>query len=303
MRIFLTAWLTLMAFSVCADIEIDPQNIGEEKITQPAKRSPYSFDTHLDVVGKSKINNGFYKKDKVEYAEAEAEGGMIFYYCPEYTEGARVAVGYFPVYLRWQGNPWFDQDHFNFVSFTLSGFTKRLDRWFWRGQLTANFDAEEWSGKYTSYDLLLWGRYALCQDIGIHFGFLAETGLRMDRVYPILGFDWQICRNLKLNLIFPVNVSLMYNFARHWSVGVAGRLFNTRFRVHHDQHSHKPLVRYTNVGAEFVIQYETDSMTANIHAGSTLDGTLRIADHSNNHAKHYYLDASGYIGAEVDVKF
>lgn len=303
MRNSLTAWFALMIFSVWADIDIDPQNIADEKINQPAKRTPFGFDTHADVVGSSKISKGFYEKDKVEYAEAEAEAGMVIYYCPKYTEGARVAVGYSPVYLKWHGNPWFDQDHFNIITLTVAGFTKRLNHWFWRAQLTANFDADEWSSKYTSYDLLLWGRYALCQDIGIHFGFLAETGLRMDRAYPVIGLDWQISSNWKLNAVFPVNMSLLYTFSRHWSMGIAGRFFNSRFRVRHNEHSHKPLVRYTNIGAEFIIQYETETMTANFHAGSTLGGNFRVADDRNNHAKHYDLDPSGYVGAEIDIKF
>lgn len=303
MRNFLTAWFALMTFSVWADIDIDSQNISDEKITEPAKRTPFSFETHVDVIGSSKISKGFYKKDKVEYAEAEVEAGMVVYYCPQYTEGARVSVAYSPVYLKWHENPWFDQDHFNIVSLNLAGFTKRLDRWFWRTQLTANFDADEWSSKYFSYDILLWGRYALYQDIGIHFGFLANTGLRLDRVYPIIGFDWQISRNWKLSLVFPVNMSLLYTFYPQWSMGINGRFFNSRFRAHHDDHSHKPLVRYTNFGAEFIIQYETETMSANIHAGSTLGGTFRVANHRNEHAKRYDLDPSGYVGAEIDVKF
>jgi hypothetical protein len=62
-------------------------------------------------------------------------------------------------------------------------------------------------------------------------------------------------------------------------------------------------VRYTNSGAEFVIQYENDSVTANIHAGSTLGGQFRVADHNNNHAKNYDFGSAGYVGAEIDVKF
>ena len=42
--------------------------------------------THLDVIGSTKIKKGFHKKDKVDYAEAEVEAGMIVYYCPTYTE-------------------------------------------------------------------------------------------------------------------------------------------------------------------------------------------------------------------------
>lgn len=302
-RVFLTSWFMLVTFSVCADIDIDQQDIGSEKITKPAKRTPFSLDTHVDVIGSSKISKGCYKGNKIHYAEAEVEAGMVVYYCPTYTEGLRTALNYSPVYLKWHDNPWFDQDHFNIASLSLAGFTQRVDHWFWRAQLTANFDTDEWSSKYTSYDILLWGRYTYCKNIGIHFGFLAETGLRMDRIYPIIGFDWQISRKWKLNLVYPVNISLVYAFSRHWSIGAAGRFFNSRFRVNHKDHSLKPLVRYTNVGAEFIAKYETETMSANIHAGSTLGGIFRVANHRNHHARDYDLDASIYAGAGIDTKF
>ncbi len=293
----------LTAFSGWADIDIDQQNIGSETITQPAKRTPFSFDTHLDIISSSKIKKGFYKGDEINYAEAEAEVGMILYYCPTYTEGVRVGLAYTPTYLKWHDNPWFDQDHFNIVSLSLAGFSKRIDRWFWRTQLTVNFDAEKWSSQYISYDLLLWGRYTFCENIGIHFGFWAETGLHLDRVYPIFGFDWQISRKWRLDLVFPVNMALLYSFSPTWKLGIAGRFFDSRFRVHHDQYSAKPLLRYTNVGAEFIIKYENDTTSANIHAGTTLGGKFRVANHNNHHAKIYRINPSAYVGAEIDVKF
>lgn len=300
---FFAAWFIWTAFFSWADIELDQQDIGSEKINQPVKRNPFSFETHIDAISPSKINKGFYKGDKIHYAEADIEAGMIVYYQPMYTEGARIALSYSPTYLQWVNNPWFDQDHFNLISLSLSGFTKRLDDWFWRVQLTANFDAEKWSCQYTSYDLLLWGRYTCYKSIGLHFGFLAQTGLRMDRVYPVIGFDWQISRQWNLNLVYPVNISLTYSFSPRWSIGAAGRLFSPRFRVHHQDHSYKPLVRYTNVGAEFIIKYEREAMSANIHVGSTLGGTLRLANRQNDHARHYHLDPSAYAGLAIDVKF
>lgn len=303
-RIFIAVCFIVAAFSGWADVDIDQQNIGSENITQPEKRTPFSFDTHLDVIDSSKIKKGFYKGDKINYAEAEVEAGMVVYYCPTYTEGVRVSLGYTPTYLKWQDNPWFDQDHFNIISLSLAGFSKRIDRWFWRTQLTANFDAEKWSCQYTSYDLLLWGRYAYCENIGIHFGFWAQTGLRQDRISPIVGFDWQISRKWRLDLVFPVNMSLLYSISPNWQLGVAGRFFNSRFRVHHNQYSPKPLVRYTNTGIEFIIKYDdNDTTSANIHAGTTLGGHFRVANHSNHHAKNYLFNPSAYVGAEIDVKF
>lgn len=288
-----------------AEGDFDQQNIGSENIKQVAqgKPTPFNFSTHVDVIGSAKIDKGFYKGDKVRFAEARAETGMIFYYNSVYEEGVGGSIAFEPTFLKWDQNPWFEQDHFNLLSVNLSGFTKRADRWFWRGQLTVNADVEEWSGQYTSYDILLWGRYDYSEDFGIHFGFWAETGLNMDRIYPIAGIDWKISPDLSLNLVYPVNVSLNYMLNPVWSISLAGRFFNPRFRIHQDQTFAKSLIRYTNIGAEFAIRYENENTSANIHAGTTLAGKFRVANRHNRHAKSYNLESALYAGAEIEVKF
>lgn len=290
-------------FSAWADIEIDQQDIGSERIDLPAKRSPFSFDTHLDAIAPGKIDNGDFKGHKVQYAEAEAEAGMTVYYCPRHTEGLRVAAAFSPSYLKWHDNPWFDQDHFNLFKVSVSGFTKRMHRWFWRSEIGINFDTEDWSSKFTSYDVLFWGRYEYSENLGFHIGFLGQTGLEMDLYFPIIGFDWAISKKWKLQAVFPMNISLNYLVNSHWSIGIAGRLFSPRFRVPHKDHSLKPLVRYINAGAEFIIEYETESVSANIHAGSTLGGTLRLADTHGHHVRHFNLKPSAYAGTGINVKF
>jgi hypothetical protein len=303
LRVFFATWFVLSSMVGWANIDIETQDIGSEKITQPAKRAPFSFDTYVDVIGSEKIRNKRFEGDHVHFAEAEVEGGMVVYYCPAYSEGAKIALSYTATYLKWSENPWFDQDHFNIVSLTFAGFTKRLDRWFWRSQFSINIDSKEWSAPYTSYDILLWGRYAYCKNVGIHLGFLAQTGLRLDRVFPIFGADWQISRDWRLNLVYPMNISLTYALTRNWLLAIAGRTFNSRFRAHNNGGLSKALIRYINTGAEFAVKYETGSVSANIHAGSTLGGRYRIADRKNHHARNLRLKPAGYVGAEMDVSF
>ena len=138
LRIFLASWLFLNILSClagAAEIDIDQQNFGSESIKEPAKKSPFSFEAHADAVAGSKINRGFYKGDEVHFAEAEADLGFVFYYCPAYTEGARIALSYTTTYLRWSENPYFNQDRFHVVSLNFTGFTQRFDRRFWRTRI------------------------------------------------------------------------------------------------------------------------------------------------------------------------
>lgn len=302
---YLPLYLALSSLSLAwgQQIDPDPHNFGSEEITQPAKRSPFSFESHVDWVGDADISRGFYEKDTISFAEADVELGMVVYYLPAYEEGVRLALDFSATYLSWDQNPYFKQDHFNILSLEAVYFTHRLDRWFWRTSLSINMDTEEWQSDYTSYDLMLWGRYEFTKEIGIHIGFWGETGIRLDRVWPILGADWQISKQWKLNLVYPVNISLNYSLNQNWSFALAGRNFNTRFRVNRDQSCPRFLVRYQNIGAEFMVRYENLGISANIHGGVTFAGKYRVANSHNHHAHNYPLEPAGYIGGEIDVSF
>jgi hypothetical protein len=309
----LSGILTLSSFSLLADgygqdgtdaetAYINLSDYSQESVEGPTSPDPFNVSVNFDWVKKTDIRDGYYKGDCVNFAEAIADAGMGIYYCPAYQEGAGVALGYTATLLDWKQNPWYHQNHFHTLTLSLKGFSHRLDRWLWKAQLDTNLDATEWDYKeYLTFDLLLWGRYEYCEHIGVHVGLIAETGMKMDRVYPILGADWQISKRWRLNAIFPVNVSLEYMLNRHWSFALAGRVFNSRHRTKKDEG--KLLVRYQNSGAELAVKYENKNMSANVHAGSTLGGLIRIADSNNHHPHHYHLNSSLYAGAEVALSF
>ncbi len=332
-RFLATAWLAISALSFslqATDISVDFSDYGSEHINNLAgspgisadyssietddeanetpgaatKPTPFSLDIYFDSISSAKIDRGFFKGDEVRYAEAAAELGMVFYHCAAYSEGANIALSYTNTYIHWSDNPWFDQDRFHTVTLSLGGVTKRLHNWFWRGQLNINYDiGSAFSADYFNYTLLAWGRYEYCKHIGLHVGFIAQTGMGMDRVYPILGADWQMSRNWKLNMVFPVNVSLEYILNKNWSLALAGRNFDSRHRVKKNEAHSKSVLRYQNIGAEFAIKYGSGTMTANLHAGTTLGGKYRIANRHNHDPHHYKLRPSGYAGGEIDVKF
>lgn len=286
------------------DIDIDNSDFSAETISEPEGGGAFHVGAYIDAIQGAEIRNGFYKGDKIHFAEASGEIGMVFYHCPAYAEGAAVAISYTYTQIKWDENPWFNQDHFNTVSLVFSGFSNRLCRWMWKSQVAINMDANQWDLEdYSTYDILLWGRYEYRKDIGVHIGFLAQTGMQMDRVYPILGADWQVSKRWKLNLVYPVNISLDYLVTDNWSFALAGRAFNSRHRVSPRESHPRYVVRYENTGAEFAVKYSQSQLTANVHAGTTLGGRYRIADKNNNHPHTYKLDPSLYVGAEVNMRF
>ena len=149
----------------------------------------------------------------------------------------------------------------------------------------------------------MWGRYDLCQNMGMHLGFFLETGMRMDRIYPILGIDWTFSPKWKLNAVFPFNMSLEYSYNKCLTFALAGRTFSSRNRIQPTDYNNKCVCRYSNFGIEGLIRYEYGNFVANVHAGYTTGGRFRVADEHNHHPHNYDLDPAGYAGAELDLRF
>lgn len=300
-----TMALIIFTGTVEAQENIYPEDIGAEKInepTSPAPRSPFSFSAFIDGTSKAKINKGFYKDDKFQFAVANVEGSFVYYYNPVYEEAANVSLAYMKSYFGWAENPWFEQTHFDTLTLSFGGITNRVDRWTWRSQVQFNYDGfDKISASYFNYNLMLWGRYALYQDIGIHMGFFLETGMRMDHIYPILGFDWKISEKWRLSAVFPTDMILEYKYTRNWTFAIAGRTFSNRHRA--EPHENQNLVRYTNFGLEAMVKYMRYGIVANVHAGVTTGGRLRLANKFNHHPDTLHLDPAGYVGAAIDAKY
>jgi hypothetical protein len=297
--------LSFFSFNLSAQIATD--DIGSENIQFTGDAAGYPFRAKIagDWVDETKIHrhHDFFN---LTFAAAAVDASMIFYYDPCNKEGANLAVAYKKTYLNWQHNPYFNETNFDTISAIVGGYSERLCDWIWRGQLSINFDnIEHWDYQdYMNYDLLLWGRYAFCENIGVHIGIFGQTGMRIDRVYPVIGFDWKYNDNIQINLIYPLNVSAVYSFNPQWSVALAGRFFDERHRVKKDAHLSEGLWVYRVVGGECALNYNpTNWISANIHVGSTIGGTLKVANRNYHNRRRYTVDDSFYAGGELSVSF
>lgn len=298
-----TSWLSAQVdFGDNSSANIEPVAAEEDC------GGPFKIEVAADYVGEAKIKKNCHGLKDVTFATGIAEVNFVFYYDKCYKEGAAIAVGYERTYLDVKNNPYFKQRDFDTVSVFLSGFTERACDWEWRGQVTVNFDnIESWNySDYMNYDLLLWGRYHYCEDIGLHIGFLAQTGMKIDRVYPVIGIDWKYNCDWKFNLIFPLNISVVYTITPSWSVSVASRFFDQRHRAKksHEGLFSEALWSYRTAGGELALMYNpTKCITANIHGGYDFGGHLKIADRHYHHRKRLRLDGAPYAGASLDWNF
>lgn len=288
--------------SAAADIYVE--DLSAQHIREKTSGGPFTAKISGDYIGRADFKHHDFSH--LTFATGEVDLSFVYYYEPCYKEAANVGLTYTRTRLDWKFNPFFTQKDYDMISLNFGGYSQRLKDWTWRAQVSINFDnIEYWNLEdYMNYDLLLWGRYAYTKDVGIHIGVLALTGMKIDRVYPILGFDWTIDCHWKLNIVFPMDIALVYTINEAWSVAVAGRIFDQRHRVKKDQFYSEGLWHYTSSGAELAVKYNpTQWISANIHAGGDFGGHLKVANRHYRHGHRLRFEGAPYAGAEVDINF
>jgi len=130
------------------------------------------------------------------------------------------------------------------------------------------------------------------------------TGMRYTRALPILGFDYFPHNDWKINMVFPLNVSVAYKVTSHFSMEAALRTVLSRQRVPKNTHPDKGLVAYRNWGAELGLDYAWNQFfSANAHIGESLAGRLRVGDKNDRHRTHYRIRDGLYWGAYLSIAF
>jgi hypothetical protein len=280
------------------------EDVSSESNKKDESNGPFMAKISGDYIGQADFK--CHDFSHFTFAIGEVDLSFVYYYNPCIHEGATIGVTYSRIRLDWKTNPFFTQKDFDNISLNFGGFSERLEDWLWRAQVTVNFNnIEYWDLEdYMNYDLLLWGRYAYAPNVGIHIGILAYTGMKIDRVYPIVGFDWTYDCHWKLNVIFPMDISLVYTVNECWAIAAAGRFFYERNRVKKDQFYSEGLWAYSSSGAELSVRYTpTKWITANVHAGGDFGGNLKVARRHYHSGHRLRFEGAAYAGAEVDVNF
>ncbi len=286
--------------------DIDSGDYGSEQMAQvDGKGSPFKIDFRGDWIKPVKTKNGYLKGDLLHYDEFQADVSGVFYYNECHKEAIGAQLSFNSTSLYWNDNPYYDQKRFNNFGIVIGGVTNRLCGWTWQGSLAANMDTKHLNfGDYTTYDILLWGRHDWRKNIGVHVGFIAWSGLKIDKILPVLGFDWTFCEKWRLNAIFPINVSLVYSFNECLSVSAAGRFFWNRHRIEEDALLSRGIWEYKNGGAEIAVNYALGKwLTVNLHGGYTLGGNVKLSNMNHKHTQKYEFGGSPYAGGEIAVKF
>jgi hypothetical protein len=282
----------------------DQSTLDEKPDPQDAINGPFLFKLGGDAVGRAKFDKGSYKGNHFTYDEVDLDGTVVVHYNETHKEGITVNGGYAYRYFDWKQNPYFDQKGFNSVYFGLGFFTHRAGNWDWKGFARVNLDPCHLNlNEYMWFDMLLWGRYKFACDWGFHAGIIALTGMKIDRVYPIIGLDWSYSDRIKINAIFPLDFSIVFKYNCDWSFYLGSRTWDVRQRTGKDENVERALWEYRAAGAEIAADYRWKMFVANVHLGYSLGGRVKISNEHHRHTKRLDFKSAPYAGGELSVNF
>lgn len=306
-------FLSTLTIPLFAELNVDDYTterlVVKEAQEQEEDNRPFSVSIDFNGTGKAKFEHKKCRPhlNDVQFAIASLDASMVFYYNPHCKEGLLATASYTYTKIKWE-NPFFKQNQFDTVSLGIGGFTERADRWLWQAQVLLNADVDYFEASQNLYwNLVLSGRYAYSDTVGLNIGFIAFTGMKIDRIWPIIGFDWQINDCWKLNLVYPLNVALVYAWNSEWSLAVAGRAFDERHRVGKAKRHpwDRGLLEYRATGVEGSIRYHSCNGTwqAELHAGEILGGRVKVSNRHHRRIHRFNFKSAPYVGGEVAAKF
>lgn len=264
----------------------------------------FAIEVNGDYISRSSFKDSNYDDHKVSFSGFDIDASMVFYYNEKYSEAANIEISYNRTNIRWK-NYFFEQTIFNTATVAIAAQTSRMCNWTWKGKLALNMDTDHFDfDQYSTWDCFVWGRYSYNCNWGLHMGIITLTGMKIDHVYPIIGFDWMINDRWKLNAVFPVNLSLVYVLNDYWYFELKGRAFETRNRVGKNENLSQALVQYFNRGVEFAVNYDVgSSIEANIHAGYAFGGSVRVSNRNNRDSERHRFEGAPYVGAEFLIRY
>lgn len=299
-----TLFLTVTSFGY-ADLETldDSRDISWNEAYRCRPQNFFSSETLYDNISKSKFTTPENDGQKIGFSTFTTIFSYYsFFNC---TDAIGVGIGYSQQKFDWNSNPYFNQEEFNNLVIDIGGFSARYPCWLFKGLLRTRINLDDFNTRnYRLFTGTLWGRYEICHNNYFHMGFIVEWGMRRGKVWPIIGFESQLTACTKLNLIYPLDMSLRYSFYKQWFVGVAANFFYYRNRLKKDENISRGFITYRNTGLELQVGYECcPYILADLHIGQAFGNEVKISDHQDKNASHHKFKSAFYFGARLNFKF
>lgn len=307
-KTFTMLFASSMLFCLCAEAEqflILSQDVSSEKmlIAQDVNMCAFQGTFQNDTIIGSSWFGGSRHSD-LKFSTTLYSGSCVIYERPFLKEGVVFGIAGNNTHYNLPGNPYFEPRNVSQVSFLLSAYSQRFFCWQWQVQVAVTCDPRHlFYVGYNYYDFLVWGRYDWREDVNFHVGFAAQSGLDIDRFYPVVGMDWQANEKLTFSCVFPLNMSIKYMITDSCFTTLAARFLNTRCRLGTKELLPEAVLEYRNFGIEWGIRYQTIKMLADVHVGITVKGQLNVYDTLAYKKKSYSPPSNLYVGGQFVVVF
>lgn len=293
---FLLATTPVLAQDVSPSFEDFDINIPE------GVKAHFQVKAKYDITDNGEFSTPGVRHQKMRFGEGEASIAYIFPVNRCHTFS--VSLGYQNTLVDWDENPQFSQEFFHDGFLSIGAKTTSIPCWDFQAEAAFYVDLELWERRSFLFYLTGWGRYRFNHYTGINVGFISRSGIRQERVWPILGFDIQWSEAWKVNLVYPINLSIAYQVTPRWSSYVGARIVNTRHRLDHSEPNPNGIFQYRNWGCEVGVNYGCDPIyQINVHLGYFTHGDLKVSDFHDHNAIHYKLDPTPYLGGAAFVRF
>ncbi len=220
--------------------------------------------------------------------------------------GLLFGAGYVGSRVDWKENPDFDETLFNYVNFSVGGFTKAYSDWLWSLVATMFIDTAHFHiTDYALYQGILSGKYTWCDWLAFDAGFIVEVGLHKTKIWPILGFELAPWPNVwALSVVYPMDISFEWFLTSYLSLGGSVRFLRNRHRVSENEPLSHGIFEYRTAGAECDLSLQPfDWISVVGFAGSTFNGDLKITDANNHNATHFKFKGSFYAGVSALLNY
>lgn len=260
---------------------------------------PFGFTTTTLNVDKTSVYNP--QNHNLSYFQSDA--AFTFTY-PWNRFGLMLGSSWVGTNVALEDNPEFNETFFNYLSFSLGGFSQ-FTHWLWTLNLTVNLDMATISlNNYALYQGVLWGRYNATSWLELDIGVILELGLNKKQAWPIIGFCLTPCPWARLHMIYPVDISLEVDLCRQLTLAGSIQFLRNRHRTLPINPNSMCIFEYLATGAEFdAILTLTNSLEITGFFGHTFDGHLKISDSNNKHPTYYKFRGSFYFGGSAGLIF
>lgn len=264
---------------------------------------PFSLSGQYLSVNKTSFRTPGFENSNLVYRQTDAAFAFTHPFC-QYC-GLIFGSGWVGTEVDMKDNPEFNETHFNYVNFSVGGFTKAFPDWTWTLTVAAFLDTEQFSfSDYALYQGVLWGKYDFCKWVELDFGLILEWGLKKEKVWPILGFIYTPNENWRLYAVYPINIALEYEWSSCWKVAGSVRFLRNRHRVKKDEPNSQGIFEYRTTGAEFDLIFSPfEWFSVKGFAGSTFNGDFEVTDRNDHNSRHYKFKGSPYYGISGVLSF